>query len=82
MNVSHETNLLGSVSVPIIHFSCAVLKYGYNSLDLETYLNVRLVFVDNVAQANNDLIASHIVTCFLASSEDKYDVEFSTITSG
>jgi hypothetical protein len=74
MYVSHETNLLGSVSVPIIHFSCAVLKYGYNSLDFETYLNDTLVFVDNVAQPTNDLIASHIVTCFLASSSDKIGV--------
>jgi hypothetical protein len=43
-------------------------------LDFETYLNDIFVFVDNVAQANNDLIASHIVTCFLASSVDKFGV--------
>jgi hypothetical protein len=82
MYVSHETNLLGSVSVHIIHLSCAVLKYGYNSLDFETYLNDTLVFVDNVAHANNDLIASHIVTCFLASSGDKLEGCSSTIGSG
>jgi hypothetical protein len=33
-----------------------------------------LVLVDSVAQANNDLIASHIVTCFLDSSSDKTGV--------
>jgi hypothetical protein len=62
MNVSHETILLGSVLVHIIHFSYAVLKYGYKSLDFETWLNVALVFVDNFTHANNDLTASHIVT--------------------
>jgi hypothetical protein len=49
---------------------------------LETYLNVVLVFVDNVDPANNDLIASHIVTCFLASSGDRAGALFSTTTSG
>ena len=58
------------------------MKYGYNSLDFETYLNDTLVLVDNVAHANNDLIASHIVTCFLASSSDKTGVWASTIGSG
>jgi len=37
--------------------------------------------VDNLAQANNDLIASHIVTCFLESSTDVVEGS-STLTSG
>jgi hypothetical protein len=45
-------------------------------------LNDTLVFVDNVAQANNDLIASHIVTCFLASSGDRAGAFSSTAISG
>jgi hypothetical protein len=66
--------LLGSVSVHIIHFSCAVLKYGYKALDFETYLNVVLVLVDNVAFERSDFTASHIVTCFFASSGDNSGV--------
>ncbi|MBQ5945402.1 hypothetical protein IJL65_03250 [bacterium] len=50
------------------------MKYGYSSLDFETYLNVVFVLVDNVVHANNDLTASHIVTCFLASSGDNSGV--------
>jgi hypothetical protein len=58
------------------------LKYGYNSFDLETYLNDTLVLVDNVDHPTNDLIASHIVTCFLASSSDKEGIWLSTTGSG
>jgi hypothetical protein len=43
-------------------------------LDFETYLNDMFVFVDNVAHSNKNLIASHIVTCFFASSGDKVGV--------
>jgi hypothetical protein len=58
------------------------LKYGYNSLDFETYLKVELVLVDNVVQAKIDLIASHIVTCFLASSGVNSGMFSSGLTSG
>ncbi|MBO7504905.1 hypothetical protein J6T66_01830 [bacterium] len=45
-------------------------------------MNVELVLVDGVAHANIALMASHIVTCFFASSGVNSGVSFSAGTSG